>query len=212
MACPTLNDLLDYVRRLSSVSDTLSLQEHLRRGCATCADNVDWLEQVTGTAAADRSIDFAEEHIQGLVMWFKAQRAHAPRPLRKIMAELIFDSLNPSQLAQVRAEILTAPTPASGRQMLYRTDGYDIDLRFESRDDQISEDLIGQVLAQASTFSEATVVLTRAHGEMKSHRVAQTDGQGLFRFGRLPSGVYDVTIRVAGDEIKLPGVMTAYCY
>jgi hypothetical protein len=212
MACPTLNELLDYARRLSSATDAETLLAHLRRGCAPCADNVQWLEQVTGTAASDRSFDFAEEHIQGLVMWFKAQRAHAPRALRQVVAELIFDSLNPAQLAPVRAEIVTMPTPASGRQMLYRTDGYDIDLRFEARDDQISEDLIGQVLAQTSAFSEATVVLTRAHGEMRSHRVAQTDGQGLFRFGRLPSGVYDVTIRVAGDEIKLPSVMTAYCY
>jgi hypothetical protein len=173
---------------------------------------VQWLEQVTGTALSDRSFDYAEEHIQGLVMWFKAQRALASRTLHKLTAELIFDSLNPARLASVRAEIVNTVPPASGRQLLYRADGYDIDLRFEAREDQISEDLIGQVLAQSSSFSEATVVLTRAHSETRSHRITQTDAQGLFRFGRLPSGMYDLTIRVAEDEIKLPGVMTAYSY
>lgn len=212
MVCPSINELFDFARRLLSVENAQAVHTHLQKGCAACSDQVDWLAQVVNVAAHDRSFAFPEEQVKGLVAWFKAQPAHASRSLRQLVAELLFDSLNSVQLAQVRDNSVMQPALASGRQMLFRTDGFDIDLRFESRNDLISEDLIGQVLPQSEAFTKATVVLTRKVDDLKSHRVAQTDEQGLFRFARLPSGVYDVTIRVAEAEIKLPNVMTAYCY
>src|SRR5262245_62252344 len=111
------------------------------------------------------------------------------------MANLVFDSSAPNQLAFVREET-PAVQPPVARQMLFQTEGYDIDLRFEGVEDQPTEDLIGQILPNSEAQSvTAGVTVQLWRGEQEQMR-AQSDEQGLFSFRRIPSGVYDLKIQV----------------
>jgi hypothetical protein len=128
--------------------------------------------------------------------------------MRKLMANLVFDSLMPDRLAFVREGTLAGQPPA-GRQMLFQTEGYDIDLRFEGVEDQPTEDLIGQILPNSEAQPATTGLTVQLWREEQEQMRAQTDDQGLFKFRRIPSGVYDLKIQVAEGEINLVRISTA---
>lgn len=211
MNCPPTNELLDYARGLTADQARAAINAHLQTGCGGCSENLRWFHDVAALTAQDRSFEFPEETIKGLVTWFKSQPTPAPRTLRKLIAQLIFDSLAPQQLAPVRSEAATGfpNTLAAGRQMLFQTEGYDIDLRFEAIEDKPIEDLIGQILPQSEAQAVTAGAMVELRREESEQMRAQTDEQGLFRFTRIPSGVYDVTIQIAEDEINIARISSA---
>lgn len=208
MSCPPLNQLLGFSRNLLPETESIQINTHLQSGCGNCEENLNWLGQVGQLAAQDHSFAFPEETIKGLVAWFKSQPAPASQSVRKLFASLIFDSLIPGQVAFVRKGFIAGQPPA-GRQMLFQAEGYDIDLRFEAIEDKAMEDLIGQILPQTEAQTvTAGVTVQLCQGEQQQAG-GQTDEQGLFRFTRIPSGIYDLKIVIAGVEINLSQVPTA---
>lgn len=208
MKCPPLNNLLDHARKLLAETESATIETHLQSGCRSCEENLLWLKDTSQLAAQDRSFEFPEDTIKGLVAWFKAQPAHERPSVKKLIANLIFDSLATQQVAFVRTEIVTGQQ-AGGRQMLFQAEGYDIDLRFEGVEDKPTEDLIGQVLPQsdsASVLAGATVQLWQ---DEKPRLSTEANDQGVFRFAQIPSGIYDLKIQVADDEINIVRVATA---
>lgn len=208
MKCPPLNNLLDFARNLLAEAESATVKTHLQGGCRSCEENLLWLKDASQLAAQDRSFEFSEDTIKGLVAWFKAQPAHVRPSVRQLVANLIFDSLAAQQVAFVRAETVTSQQ-TGGRQMLFQAEGYDIDLRFEGVEDKATEDLIGQVLPQsdsASAFVGATVQLWQ---DEKPQLSAEANDHGVFRFAQIPSGIYDLKIQVAEDEINIIRVATA---
>lgn len=208
MNCPLLETLLDYNRGLLSDDNHAPINLHLLAGCRRCEENLHWLGEVGQLASLDRSFDIPENAVRGMVAWFKSQTAHTHHPLRKLIATLSFDSWMNRQVALVRSENAAAQQPR-GRQMLFQTDGYDIDLRFEGIEDRSVEDLIGQILPNTQlhqAVSGATVQLWQNNQE-KSR--ARADQSGVFRFAQIASGIYDLKILTAEDEINLLKVSTA---
>ncbi len=208
MKCPPLNDLLDQARNLLADTESAAIKAHVLAGCSYCEKNLRWLVEMTQLTAQDRSFDFPEETIKGLVAWFKSQPAHERLSLRKLVANLIFDSLATQQVAFVRTENIAGQSPA-GRQMLFQAEGYDIDLRFEGVEDNAAEDLIGQVLSHgnsANAIGGATIQLWQSE---KPQLSTQANEYGVFRFAQIPSGIYDLKIQVAEDEINIVRVATA---
>ncbi len=208
MKCPPLENLLEHARGLLAETENATVSNHLLAGCVRCEENLRWLGEVRQLTSQDRSFDIPESAIQGMVAWFKSQPSHARQPLRKLIASLSFDSLMNRQVAFVRSETAAAQPP-NGRQMLFQTEGYDIDLRFEGIEDKPLEDLIGQILPNSQlhqTVSGVTVQLWQNEQEKSS---AQADSLGVFRFAQIPSGIYDLKIQTAEDEINLLKVSTA---
>ena len=208
MKCPPLHHLFDYSRRLLEETEADPVKKHLLGGCGKCSENLRWIDEALTLAAQNRPVDLSEETIRNIVAWFKSQTAHAPRTARKLIANLVFDSSMSNQLAYVR-EKTPAGQPHAGRQMLFQTEGYDIDLRFEGVEDQPAEDLIGQILPNGEAQSVTAGVTVQLWREGQERMRAQTDDQGLFSFRRIPSGVYDLKIQVAEGEINLVRVSTA---
>jgi len=208
MECPPLHHLLDYSRRLLAETEADVVKKHLLGGCGKCSENLRWIDEASTLAAQYRPVDLSEETIRSIVAWFKSQPAHASRTARKLMANLVYDSLTPNRLAFVREEA-PAGQPPAGRQILFQTEGYDIDLRFEGVEDQPTEDLIGQILPNSDAQSMTSGVTVQLWREEQERMRAQTDDQGLFSFRRIPSGVYDLKIQVAEGEINLVRVSTA---
>ncbi len=197
MGCPSLNQLVDFAREQVSSPERETVMAHLATGCPRCQENQRWLAEVLRLTAEDKSFDFPEAALARVVALMRPQPAATRTPLGQLIAELIFDSLAPRQLAGVRAEA----GAASGRQMLYRVAGYDIDLRFEPTEDGAAEELIGQALPEDKpAAAEFTVRLLRDGVEIGR---AQTDARGIFKFERIPSGVYDLMIESRGVVINI---------
>ena len=211
MNCPPLSGLLDYSQQVLGRQERAGIESHLITGCRKCAENLRWLSEVAWLAAQDRSFDFPEEALKGLVVWFKEQAAPLPPSLRQLVARLVFDSLLPQPLAPVRGAALPPllASQSAGRQMLFQAEGYDVDLRFEPSDEAETGDLIGQVLPQGAGLRELAGTLVELRRAAQAPQRAQTDQQGLFRFAQLPSGVYELKIQVRAGEISLSHVPTA---
>ena len=208
MKCPPLHHLFDYSRRLLAETEVDVVKKHLLGGCGKCSENLRWIDEALTLAAQSRLVDLSEETIRSIVAWFKSQPSHASRTVRKLTANLVFDSAMPNRLAFVR-EKTPAGRPPAGRQMLFQTEGYDIDLRFEEVEDHPTEDLIGQILPNSEAQSVTAGVTVQLWREEQEQMRAQTDDQGLFSFKRIPSGVYNLKIQVAEGEINLVRVSTA---
>lgn len=202
MNCLSLEELLEYLHGAGAEAERAARAAHLETGCPQCLENQRWLLAVERLAAADDSITFPEQVIARVVSEFRKQAAARP-PLRQLFVQLIFDSLFPQRLAPVR----TAPgseTPAISRQVLYRAEGYDIDLRFERSDE--TEDLIGQVQAgHRAPASPLPVQLWRDNEQTFS---TQTNARGIFRFTGIPAGSYQLKIQVPEGEISIPQMTT----
>ncbi|MEK7831833.1 MAG: hypothetical protein AAB401_12145 [Acidobacteriota bacterium] len=208
MKCPPLNNLLDHARNLLAEAESATVKTHLQSGCRSCEENLRWLTEASQLMAQDRSFEFSEDTIKGLVAWFKSQPAHARPSVRKLLANLIFDSLAARQVAFVRTEAVAGQSPA-GRQMLFQAEGYDIDLRFEGVEDKAAEDLIGQVLPQSDSATATGGATVELWQDEKQQLSAEANEHGVFRFARIPSGVYDLKIQIAEDEINIVRVATA---
>lgn len=202
MNCLSLEELFDYLRGQGAEAERAAIAAHLETGCPHCLENQRWLRAVERLAAEDDSITFPEQVIARVVSRFREQAASRP-PLRQLIAQLIFDSLFPQRLAPVRSAA-GSETPAVSRQVLYRAEGYDIDLRFERHDE--TEDLIGQVQAGHSTTpANYPVQLWREDSAAFS---TQTNARGIFRFTGIPAGSYQLKIQVPEGEISIPQMNT----
>lgn len=206
MKCPPYEDLIEY--SLGKMPETAGedLGRHLS-GCNDCTRNIESIRLIKHVAFQDKSFDFPEDTIQGLVAWFRSQPPFETQSVWSWTATLIFDSLTPRSPAPVRAD--STGGTAVERQMLYQTEGFDIDLKFEAGEDQFMEDVIGQVLPRTdpnSNISNLKVCLRQGDHEIRS---TETDVRGLFTFNHIPSGVYDLKVDVAGGEINIVQVSTA---
>ena len=205
MKCHTLNELMDYTCGLLADEESARIKSHILAECEDCLGNLRWLEEVARLARQDRSFDFPEKTIKDMVAWFKSQPAHSPPSVRKLIAKLTFDSLLPNQFVTVRGDLDAGHSiiPAAGRQMLFQTEGYDIDLRIEPIEDDPTIDLLGQILPQNETEAiHAGVTVSLWHNE-KEQMSVKTDNQGFFRFSQTPLRVYDLKIQVAEVEIDI---------
>jgi hypothetical protein len=200
MHCLSLSSLLDYLRGHLSEAERAAVSEHLAAGCPHCLENQRWLEEVQQLTAQDDSIEFPEPVIASVVARFRRQ---ARSPLRQIVAQLIFDSLFPQQLAPVRADLAGEAAPV-GRQALYRAEGYDIDLRFERTGEADSEDLIGQILAGQTDRAQLDGLMVQLLCDDAEAAATRTNARGIFRFTRLPAGACDLKIHVPEGEISIP--------
>jgi hypothetical protein len=205
MKCPTLIELTDYTRGLLADDESGAIKAHVMTGCRKCQENLRWIEEVARLAKEDRSLDFPEETIKGIVAWFKTQPAHSPPSIRKLVARLVFDSLSPNQLAPVRNEPVAGQsmTAPARRQMLFQTEKYDIDLRFEAIEDDPTEDLIGQILPQNEAENIPSGVTVQLWHDETEQMSTRTDSHGFFRFARIPSRNYGLKIHVAEFEINI---------
>src|SRR5262249_11853362 len=159
-------------------------------------ENLQWLDTVITLTAQDRSFEFPEATIAAIVAQFRQLTATEVRPIRQLVARLIFDSLLPQQFADLRS----ASAGAAGLSGLYQAEGYHIDLRFELSDENNDEQLIGQVLPEQWDATELTQfkVQLLQHGSVIS--ATNTNARGVFKFPQLMSGTYDLKVSVPDGE------------
>lgn len=204
MKCLSLISLYNYLQDPQRLNDGSKVATHLSSGCPVCHRNLQWLESVALSASEDRSFEFPEATIAAVVARFKEWTV-TRTPVRQRIAQLVFDSLNLPQLADVRS----ASVGTGARQMLYHADGYDIDLRFELSDETDEERLIGQVLPEdwdATELSQFKIQLLQGDAVVSA---TNTNAHGVFKIAQLASGIYDLKVSVPEAEINIEQVATA---
>jgi hypothetical protein len=208
MKCPSTDLLLEYLTGRISLADHNDVAAHLKTDCPDCQEQQGWLGATVQATSGDMSFAFPDEAIAQSVSWFEAQTAEVKTPLSQFLAQLIFDSLMPSQLAPVRSGMAMTSEPV-GRQVLYRAGSYDVDLRFESGESAEGEDLIGQIVpgGQLPSAVEGAAVRLLQDEIVVAHAHANT--RGVFIFLQIASGIYELKILVPDGEIMINRVATA---
>lgn len=203
MNCPSYADLLDYLRGQAEKAGGMDVSSHLSADCNACQENLRWLEDLLQLAAADNSIEFAEPVIAQAVATFRKSATPA-RSLRQIFAQLIFDSLVPQPALAMRSEP-GMPEPVVNRQLLYRAEGYDIDLRYERAEEPDRGDVIGQVLTRTDPDCHYSVQLICDNNAPVQ---TQTNARGVFCFRSVPPGARELIIEVPEGQIAIPYLTT----
>jgi hypothetical protein len=121
-------------------------------------------------------------------------RAAAQGVLRRLTAVLAFDSA-----AQPALALGMRSAGDATRHLLYSVEGRDIDLRIAPAGEAWA--LAGQVLGP----DESGEVRLYDAGGRPAQEVA-LDAMGEFRLVGIGRGSYLMTLRVAGDEIVIPGI------
>lgn len=152
---------------------------------------------------ASRRLEDAPESViqRAIGLWQHGARTAAPAagPLRRLLARLVSDSaLAPSALAFGQRG---AGAPV--RQLVFCTDGYDVDLRIVADTGAAAERwrLSGQVLGAQAT---GHVALRSAAGEPLAE--VPIDELGEFRLPPVAGGAYVLALQLDGTEIELPPV------
>src|SRR5215470_4843101 len=102
MQCPSLNDLLNYIRADLTEDDRAAILAHISAGCPSCQENQRWLEEVLRLTLEDKSFAYPEEVIQKVIAEFNDRSTPTRTPLRQLFAQLIFDSWTLPRTANVR--------------------------------------------------------------------------------------------------------------
>jgi hypothetical protein len=125
-------------------------------------------------------------------------RSVANAGLRLVEAVLSFDSWAGTPVA-LGMRSATSDT----RHLLFSAMGRDIDLRISPAAGHFA--LTGQILGP----DEAGVIELAQHVDglqVFDARVVPIDAMGEFRLDNVPGGIYQLTLRMGGDEIVLPPV------
>ncbi len=208
MGCPNLNALADFVRGLLSAAERDVIQSHLLTGCQNCHEQQSWLSDVAMLSAQDKSFAYPEWVINRVVAQFEAQPVTLLTQVRQFFAQLVFDSLNPGQLADVRSGA-SGMRQSAGRQTLYQAEGYDIDLRFEQSEDSSIEELIGQILPGQASGLELAGISVWLIKDNRTISQSRTNARGIFKFMGIVSGTYDLKISAPEGEINIQELTTA---
>ncbi|HLF25878.1 MAG TPA: hypothetical protein VJG32_06045 [Anaerolineae bacterium] len=140
----------------------------------------------------DNTVAPPEHVVRRVIATFRAQISSSS--LRRIVASLLFDNFRQAPLAAVRGV-------ARSRQLLFSTEGLDIDVQITSESG--SATLIGQALDRdrASVEPRPFVRLYHSGGEVLD--ASEADAHGQFAFHAVPPGVYNLGVELGATEIVL---------
>jgi hypothetical protein len=137
---------------------------------------------------------------QGRALFERTKSLSRQGALKNILALLVVDNFADGPLLGSRHV-----GPAS-RQMLYRTDEYDIDLSIDSIEPSQSVEIIGQSIPLSDDFesvADAEVELWQGRRAVVATKMNEL---GEFTFDQVPAGIYDLKIRMRGEEIHIAGL------
>lgn len=164
-------------------------QGHLTR-CNQCTRQLAELRRLIGLMRTDTGLDAPPALIARVVEAFTRQiPAQLPQPFQRVIASLLFDSVQLTPSLGVRAGAAGA-----ARQMLFSAGEVTIDLRIVPAGEAWA--VSGQVLGLSASVSQV---------EMRGATIARSTLNELSEFALppLPSGDYQFALRLADTEIGI---------
>jgi hypothetical protein len=203
--CINLEKLVDYLRVKDDAAARQPIANHLATGCQTCIGNQQWLAEVLELTATDQSFDFAEAALQRTIALFKPSKQESRLKLREIVAQLVFDSFWQPQPVQVR---VGTPAFSHSRQLLFRAEGYDIDIRFELAEAGQTDELMGQILPTRGVPHTLASLAVELWQTDVLRAEAQTNARGIFKFKQVNQGRYTLKLSAPEGVISLDPLET----
>ena len=111
-----------------------------------------------------------------------------------VVAKVVFDSLQQSCFAGMRAATATA------RRVLFQAEGHELDLEIRPELDSGRVDLIGHVLRVGAETGDGWLRLSRPTGDL----LGQIDPNGEFRIGGIEPGAYRLEVVFKDRLIEVP--------
>lgn len=194
----SLDRLLDFVGGKLTKKEEKKIQQHLASGCITCNEKLSWSRRIFELAQKDDLKEPPEWMVERAIQLFKSRKKGAKlRVPAKIAATLVFDSFTQPSLAGIRK------VGTLGRQLLYKAESFDIDLRMVEGEKSMFSNLVGQILKREEGFHRVTgleVVLRKGKKRIQS---AQTNQRGEFSFFDLVSGKYRIEVSLPDQRIEI---------
>ena len=168
----------DFVRGLGDSAETAAMQRHLDGGCQRCASISGALGQLTETSEVDAAIAPPAGALRSVKAFFSVQRPEAASSWCELTLSRVFDS----RLAPAPAASRAPAGP--GRQLLFESDDYTLELSVDRLPDASEAVLRGQLLEARGEPRSHTPVFLVGGGEVLDRAISER--QGTFEMiGRL---------------------------
>jgi len=195
MPCPTHDNLVSYVAGDLEGDETSHVAEHLASGCDRCTAELAAIAELRRVASSDALAEPPP--------WVLSRAAGIPSqpPVSRLaqlagsIASLVFDTLRDPLPNGARS------VAAHSRQMLYRTLGYDIDVRVAPASGG-NVRISGQILPgndrPMSDVAGIDAVLVTIEG---SSTPGVTNELGEFEFDHMTAGTYSLMLEAPEDRL-----------
>ena len=187
----------DFVRGLRDPAKTAAMQGHLDDGCERCGTLHGALVRVAATAEADLAIAPPAGAVRSVKAFFGVQRPGATSSWSELSLRRVFDSALAAAPAASRA-------PANaGRQLLFESDEYTLELSVDRVPDTEDAVLRGQLLEARGKPRSHTPVFLIGGGEVLARTISERGGTFELT-GRLDAPCELWVIPDDEHRIKLP--------
>jgi hypothetical protein len=193
-----LEEWVDFVRNVVDETRGKEMQRHLDMGCKDCGPILQTWKRVHEIIRGDAIYEPPESAIRSVTGAYVIHGLQKVKPPMPLMARLLFDSTRSGLPASVRS------AGTSARQLLYRANRYEIDVRLEPRNDSEKVALIGQILSHDPTHAVDGISVTLIRSG-KILMKSTTNTVGEFQFGFDLEGVLQLRFEPShGNEFHIP--------
>ena len=195
-----LEILADYQEGRADTDAAEQVRGHLDRNCAHCLQNLVWLQHARENFREAYAVAVPEPALARAHSLFRERfrPAVAPNTIVSWLASLQFDSRrNAPAMAGARG------AKRDGIQLVYTTNIHDIEL-FQEPGEAGNWYMIGQVMPREGDAKIVLeeIVLTERNGS----RLRFTPDNAEFHLPAIPSGLYEIALRLKEGEITMPDV------
>ena len=190
-------NLMEYMDGRAASEAVVGVESRLAR-CSSCGELKLELEQFLSRIQADSAFEPPAELVQwsvGLFQPLQQPKETVVGRVRKIIASLVYDTLDQPMLAGVRSVGLPP------RQLVFRAGDVDVDVKIESMEANDRISLVGQVLSGTDRFFDNRPVRLESQGMVRYKTV--TNNVGEFVFDEVPKDTYHLSVDLPEGEMTL---------
>lgn len=182
----SLGTLADVIENRATPATLQAVRTHVAT-CSECGETLQHLERLMMMMRSDAAADAPRDLLMSAIKLFPPG---APRPLRRIVATLIFDSRKAMPVFGMRS------VRSSSRQLLYSAQQTDLDLRITIQNDECI--VAGQVIREGYVGGLVEISGPTGSAEASLNELCE------FTLPALPTGNYSLKVRMSDVEIEIP--------
>lgn len=182
----SLGTLADVIENRATPATLQAVRTHVAT-CSECGETLQHLERLMMMMRSDAAADAPRDLLMSAIKLFPPG---APRPLRRIVATLIFDSRKAMPVFGMRS------VRSSSRQLLYSAQQTDLDLRITIQNDECI--VAGQVIREGYAGGLVEISGPTGSAEASLNELCE------FTLPALPTGNYSLKVRMSDVEIEIP--------
>jgi len=184
-------DCVDFVRNVVPAQARMAMQQHLQSGCEECAVALRLWHNVGSIAEQEKQFAPGEDTVRVVKSFVFAPTT------AKTGVRLIFDSDLQPATSGIRGSF-------SARQLLYATDDYYVDLRFEPHRESDRACLVGQILSRSGNEGTKGLSVRMQQGKQSiAETVLNQHGEFQFEYGA-DQDLYILISKEKENDVVLP--------